>query len=276
MINSNFSVLPQYFLENAEKCFDEINVSCDASNSVLYEKIRCGLNFDAFQDNVKKFRRKNPNIKMIMCSVLMRQNIADAENQVIFAKKMGFDEIHFGVLGTNSILGNNHDELSHYPNITKLHLEAAMELADKLSIVVKVPKQYIELDTVADSELEKEKKRMREYPFVNEIDINIQGLKQQTLNRKITGAFLQGMKGKGNISCKWPFRNMRIDLAGNIGICCRTAQYMVDNLENVDDIRDIWNGKIYRRIRDQFYKGQYPELCRQCSSKDICRGEEYV
>lgn len=274
LINSNFSHLPFYFFENAEKCFDTVNVSCDASERDLYEKIRRGLNFNVFMKNVRRFRKKNPNLHMIMSSVLMRQNIEDSPNQVRFAKQLGFNEIHFGILGTNRILHNEQDELSNYPNITKLYMEEAIDVAEKLGIDIKVPKQYLELSKVSYKEAEREKRRMKQIPFFYAVEYRENTGKD--LVSPIPEAMLRSTEPVNKIRCRWPFRNMRIDLNGNIGVCCRTSQYFVGNIRDTDNIMDIWNGKVYRSLRDNFYNNTYPYLCENCSYKNMCGGENDV
>lgn len=270
LINSNFSYLPYFFLENAEKCFDTVNVSCDAADEDLYEKIRCGLNFNLFKDNVRIFRMKNPNLRMVMSSVLMRQNIEDILNQIRFAKNMGFDAIHFSMLGTDSVLQNHRDELSCYPDITKIYLDKAVNLAKQISIDIRIPECYLDYEEVSYARADEQKKQMQDLPFASWTGA------LETCGGKIVRAFPEKMlkagKAAEEVKCRWPFRNMRIDLDGNIGICCRTSQYYVGRLSDNCNIIDVWNGDIYRKLRRVVYEGSCPHLCENCSYRNMCGG----
>lgn len=103
---TNLSIFDSQIATIVDNCFDDIRVSCDACSKEIYEKIRTGLSFDQFVQNLGILKTCCHNVKKILTFVVMRQNISQITAMVDFAAKYGFDEIIYSNMLPSIALGN--------------------------------------------------------------------------------------------------------------------------------------------------------------------------
>lgn len=70
---TNLSIFDSQIATIVDNCFDDIRVSCDACSKEIYEKIRTGLSFDQFVQNLGILKTCCHNVKKILTFVIMRQ-----------------------------------------------------------------------------------------------------------------------------------------------------------------------------------------------------------
>ncbi len=70
---------------------------------------------------------------------------------------------------------------------------------------------------------------------------------------------------KRRLTCTKPFQRCSIFSDGGIGICCYDigATLRMGTLEN-NSINGVWRATPYKRLRENWLKGQYPKLCENC------------
>lgn len=61
--------------------------------------------------------------------------------------------------------------------------------------------------------------------------------------------------------CLLPFMHVATKTDGDIKLCCRS--WPVGNINN-ENIKDVWNGETYKRVRQQMLNGEKPPECDAC------------
>ncbi len=269
--NTNLSILSPKLLDIIRRTFVEIRVSCDACTKENYEGIRRNLSYETFVSNAKALRDACPNLTKIMTTVVMRQNLAELPQMVDFAADLGFAEIIFSNLGTSLLVGNERDNVTHYPNYAAQQFRLAQCRGEVRGIRVVLPDGFI-LSLDDETARAQEQLEMVATPFYHS--------QQEWENIK---SFAQSVVGEDygimeNLSdclweeqlypcqgiCEWCIEKAFIDLRGNVCVCCINASYRVGNLFESHDFLSLWNGPLYQKIRGLFYQGQLPGFCDNC------------
>lgn len=192
--NTNLSILSDVLIERIRDSFEELNVSCDADEKELYEKIRVGLDFDQFVENVCKVRKTCPHLRMRMMVVLMKQNVHRMASMVEFASNLGFDEIVFNQLCMDEKNQNTKDGAYLYPEELMVNIKEAKRAGEIHGINVVLPN----------------------------VDINEE-------DKKITSP-----KIKSRGICDWLLECPYIDLNGNVAFCCINQGKIIGNVFDKD------------------------------------------
>ncbi len=59
---------------------------------------------------------------------------------------------------------------------------------------------------------------------------------------------------------------MTISPGGRLSLCCYSARFPIENIENIESLKGFFNGKKYGKIRKSFVEGNFPEECKMCDS----------
>lgn len=269
--NTNLSILTDEHIKKINQAFVNIRVSCDACTREIYEGIRKRLSFDKFVKNAAKLRDLCPTVSKTMASVLMRQNLEQLPEMVMFAAEYGFEEIIFSNLGVSLIVGNEMDNISNYPYLAAKQLKRAIDMGSKCGIKVTIPSSF-NLNLEDDNQVKLELEKIHSTPFFR-TDKDVVEIKK----------FAESVVGDGyriveNLSdcyweenlfdckgiCEWCIEKPYIDLKGDVFVCCINASYRVGNIYEYDSFMDLWNNDTYKKIRKLFYEGKLPGFCDNC------------
>ncbi len=263
--NTNLSYLPDDILRPLAKTTNHLRISCDGVTPEIYEKIRPGLRFSEFVNNVDRLRKASAGMELLMETVIMRQNIHQLPEMVRFAHDHGFSQISFNRLGSHPLLNNDVDCLDRYPETTSWYLHKAVELGNQLGVRVIFPVEWLSFEHDA-GRLKEEQLQMNSYPFVMQpLDFNI----HENLIR--SGHVLlpdDSELAAGKYCCEGMCDSLlgrtNIDLSGNVYTCCINVLKQTGNLLEQDDT-EFYNSPALIKMRDMFYKGEIPEYCSNCS-----------
>ena len=271
--NTNLSFLPSDIVPMLNEAFYQINVSCDGCTKETFEGIRKGLNFENFNNNVSLLKDNCPSVKLIMNTVMMRQNLFELTEIVKYAKNKGFDEIVFMPVTVDSSLDNYEDGLVNFPQITSKVIENVKLTAEKEKIKVTIPELEI---TFCEEEYYKELKKYNNISMFKD-DEEI-GIMQERAKKRfgITDKYKNVELKESNIVCNgicdWVIEKPSVDLRGNVYYCCMNndhadgevaINFKIGNV-CVTDFNYIWNGVQYKKIREMFYSGKLPDVCVGC------------
>lgn len=265
-LNTNLSYLNEEILGAIRENCASIHVSCDGSSADQYESIRQGLSYETFLTNLKKLSVDCPKVEKVMEVVLMRQNIRNAEAFVRLAYEYGFGKVIFNALGCNEWIGNNRDDPFRYSRTAFYHCSLAKELGQKLGILVVTPFDDVRAAGQDDFDIE------ATYPPAEPSDLLHEkyGWYTNTLAFKKLqpGDVLDLDPGKPSNRytglCEYPFAKSYIDLEGRVSFCCPASRKIVDKISHEKHFDKIWNGREYQTLRETFYRGDLPSLCRDC------------
>lgn len=269
--NTNLSILTDKQIEKINRSFVNIRVSCDACTKDIYEGIRKNLSFDRFVANCARLRDLCPTIEKTMASVMMRQNIEQLPEMVRFAAEYGFKEIIFSNLGTSLIVGNEMDNVSHYPYLAARQLRNSLMAGNEYGIKVTIPNSFdlsLQDEEICSEELEK----IHSLPFFKTEEAVE---KIRSFAESVVGDEYRVVEELSDCSwdtdlfpcrgiCEWCIEKPYIDLKGDMFVCCINASYRVGNIFEYDSFMDLWNNETYKKIRTLFYAGKLPGFCNNC------------
>ncbi len=269
--STNLSIFNEKQIARANQAFVDIRVSCDACTKEIYEGIRTNLSFDRFVENCVKLRDRCPNVHKVMASVMMRQNLEQLPEMVEFAYEYGFSEIIFSNLGVSMLVGNEMDNVSHYPYLAAAQLRKAIDTGKNLGIIVTIPTSF-DLSLQNDEICERERAQVHATPFFKSAE------EVERIREKASQYGGENMRLIENLEdciweddlydcegvCEWCIEKPFIDLEGNVFVCCINPTFRIGNIFESDSFMDIWNNEQYRKIRRLFYSGKVPAFCNNC------------
>lgn len=271
--NTNLSVLPNEIIPMLNDAFYQINVSCDGCTQETFQGIRKGIDFENFNKNVRLLKDNCPNVRLIMNTVMMRQNLLELAEIVKYAKKMGFEEIVFIPIAVDSSLDNYDDGLVNYPQITYKAINDVKLAAKEEKIKVTIPELNI---SFCEDEYQKELRKYIGVPMFKS-DEEIKLIQQRAQKRLFDSSEnvnveLLASNTICNGICDWIIEKPSVDLNGNVYFCCMNNDHSDGDVSinfkigNVceTDFSDIWNGWQYKKIREMFYNGRLPAVCVGC------------
>ena len=71
-----------------------------------------------------------------------------------------------------------------------------------------------------------------------------------------------------DFDCNWITNNTNISFNGLVFACCYTDRLALGNV-NHTDLKEIWNGANYRKLRSRITRRQYPYACRNCMFRQV-------
>lgn len=259
---TNLSIFDSQIATIVDNCFDDIRVSCDACSKEIYEKIRTGLSFDQFVQNLGILKTCCHNVKKILTFVVMRQNISQITAMVDFAAKYGFDEIIYSNMLPSIALGNEDDSPIHYKAAVKYQLEIAEVKAKVMGVHITYPNTYVEVIGDNTAEVDESFRSDEEWRMqIAQIHEAFNG-KQRPIDDLDHCLWTQDKISCIGI-CDWLVEKTYIDIDGNVFLCCINSTYRIGNI-NDESFHTIWNKESMQEIRDYFYKGNLPDFCHGC------------
>lgn len=211
--------------------------SFDSPVKKTYESIRIGADFNQVVENMRLFQKyryeldekERPVFNIAM--VLMKRNLNEVLQMVKFAKEIGAD----GLILTPLLITTKEVEAESLDNCKEEFnnvLLSSVELAKKIQLTLQIPPLFAVTS------------------------------KGQTDETHIDNPQL--IRGKRKISrCPFLWERVFIDNRANIVPCCEPSHPMVGSLKD-DDFEEIWNGKIYQRMRGTFNGEGFHQLCKDC------------
>lgn len=269
--NTNLSILTETQISKINQSFVNIRVSCDACTREIYEGIRKNLSFERFVANAARLRDLCPNVTKTMASVLMRQNIEQLPEMVQFAAEYGFNEIIFSNLGTSLIVGNEKDNISHYPFLAAKQLRNALEAGERYGIKVTIPNSF-DLSLQDEDACADELSQIHSIPFfkteadviaIKEFAESVVG-DEYRITEELTDCLWDENLFSCDGICEWCIEKPYIDLKGDVFVCCINASYRIGNIFEYDTFMELWNNDTYKKIRRLFYAGELPGFCDNC------------
>ena len=266
--NTNGSVMNEELADTLGRNFANLSVSCDASSKEIYEKIRPGLNFETFIHNVRLLRSKVPLLHMRMAVVAMRQNLREMPDIVKMAADLGFDDVFITDVTTQSLLANEEDDISLYPEVAGYYLNQAVNAGKIYNIPVLIPEQL--------KKMAEEHVNAASRVLANHCDAFKDGSFYQRLTeqyRKLSPAATYIKADFDNLIrksryqcegiCDFILERPFIDAEGNVFLCCIDWLHCLGNLKE-NTFAEIWNGELLQAVREMFYKGWIPRYCVGC------------
>jgi radical SAM protein with 4Fe4S-binding SPASM domain len=169
--------------------------------------------------------------------VAMRKNIEELPQFISMAKSLGADDVCVShvVPFTDKI---QKEHLGHHKEICNEYFRKARESADREQIRLHMPPPYDlkrpEVSPLHHSETKIEKK-------------------SSPLTRR------------GGPKCEWLWKKPFISAAGNVAPCCGNVNRPVVGNIRKKSLKEIWNNRTYRKMRDSFFNGKYFKCCLDCS-----------
>ena len=269
--NTNLSFITDELLETISKHFSFLDISCDGCSTATYEHIRRGLNFGLFKANLIKVNKYAPNVNKILDCVVMRQNINEVKDIVLFAKEHNFEQVRFNMLRVNPYLNNQNDSLRAFINYATLKLQQAKNVADKIGIKVFIP---MERNPSFDESLANWEEKHTNFTLDEDISHKQNKLKIRLKNSKLSTDYLKKQVAYDDLYknqyyfgklCQWAFERCYIDLTGKLTTCCYNMLCHFGNLtDSQSGFQGLWNGQLYRAFRKNMLTGKLPYWCSSC------------
>lgn len=241
-----------------------LRFSVDGATAETYEAIRVKSDFAAVIENIKlavKIRDelpRNERPRLVMCMVLMRDNVHELVAMVQLADRLRLDRLDVAHV---TILVPEMDGQStrHIPDEVDSALHAAQREADARGFRVNLPPLLSGA-------------RVRRSPQA-QLRLGLTELKQistrrlhrlaKTLSRKATMAKWSRSAG-GNVPCHFLQDGVFITIQGEVAPCPMPGRPIAGNLWE-QSFADIWNGEVLTRMRRGFIDGAPERCCAHCS-----------
>lgn len=265
-VTTNLSVFNEQHCIDAQTVFEQINVSCHGCNKEDYEKISLGLSFDTFKENLKKLTSLEKGPKVVLSVVVMVCNIKSMPDMVRFANEYGIKEIRFGRLGINSFIKNDDLDLVHYQDAARFYFNEVERIAEEYGITVVYPSNF--KGKINDnSKLDEQLKMIDRYEFKYNKDFQNK-LRRRFKEEYEADKFRKVLKKKPNKllkcqgMCDWVAKGLYIDKHGVCYPCCESKQVCYGEIQ--DTPINVINCNEAIRLREKFYNGELPQMCRNC------------
>lgn len=268
--NTNLSVITPRLIDQINRQFDWLEISCDGATKETYESIRKNLNFEEFLKNLFLLKEMCPKVRKHIATVIMRQNVHEMPQIVELAARSGASIVTFMTLNSNIIIRNQQDEMHHYPKVLEYYSAKALEMGQKCGIPVIVPNMD-RIDTdISFEEITDELDQMKQLPMFKDT----RETEQMERTASVVTSYLEthdeiqrdtcASKVKCTGICDWLLKRSYIDLQGNVAMCCRNQSFHTGNVNETRNFAEVWNSEFYRKLRRIFYSGSVPESCLKC------------
>ncbi len=260
--NSNLSYVPEELLPYIGEMFDEINVSCESVRKEDYERIRQGLRFCDFVENVEKIRKECPKVRLNLFAVIMRQNLEQLTELVEFAAEHGFAKVSMTEMIAMEENGNFGDVPSQYPDLLSYALKQAARRARELQIELDFPKEAVR----AYEDTERDRRRLLCQPFLMGREAAPRHgasllFDRQKITRKAEEQSIHRCEGV----CDVFGSQMYCALDGKLAVCCVDGYHYTAELADIHSIKEYWQSPGVRIIRDCFERQKLPAVCNNCN-----------
>lgn len=241
-----------------------LRFSVDGATAETYESIRVKSDFGTVIENIELVVRirdelpRNERPRLVMCMVLMRDNVHELVEMVRLADRLGLDRLDVAHV---TILVPELDEQStrHIPDVVDAALHAAQQEADARGFRVNLP-PLMSGERVKRSSQAKLRLGLTELKQIS--TRRLQRL-AKTLNRKTVMARWSRSAG-GHVPCRFLQDGVFITIQGEVAPCPMPGRPIAGNLWE-KSFAEIWNGEVLTRMRRGFIDGTPEDCCAHCS-----------
>ena len=266
--NTNLSILSDELIERLNAHFEWLAISIDGAKKETYESIRIGLKYDTLIENLNLLKQKAPDLKKIISTVVMRQNVTEMPEIVELAHRFSIDRVTFFPLTPSTVIGNKQDSLTNYPKVLEYYSVKALEAGEKYGIRVIVSNgDRLNRDITFD-EIKEELEKANALPMwkTEEEQAELRQLGEKVHDFIAHHAIKQNDTVASSVKCRgvcdWLLKNCYVNLEGDVSMCCRNALYCAGNVK--DGFVFVWNSPLMQKAREIFYSGFVPESCLKC------------
>ena len=241
-----------------------LRFSVDGATAKTYEAIRVKSDFGTVIENIELAVRirdelpRNERPRLVMCMVLMRDNVHELVEMVRLADRLGLDRLdvaHVTVL----VPELDNQSTRHIPDVVDDALHAAQQEADARGFRVNLP-PLMSGERVKGSPQAKLRLGLTELKQIS--TRRLQRL-AKTLNRKTVMAKWSRSAG-GHVPCRFLQDGVFITIQGEVAPCPMPGRPIAGNLWE-KSFAEIWNGEVLTRMRRGFIDGTPEDCCAHCS-----------
>ena len=241
-----------------------LRFSVDGATAKTYEAIRVKSDFGTVIENIELAVRirdelpRNERPRLVMCMVLMRDNVHELVEMVRLADRLGLDRLdvaHVTVL----VPELDNQSTRHIPDVVDDALHAAQQEADARGFRVNLP-PLMSGERVRRSPQAKLRLGLTE---LKQISIRRLQRLAKTLNRKTVMARWSRSAG-GHVPCRFLQDGVFITIQGEVAPCPMPGRPIAGNLWE-KSFAEIWNGEVLTRMRRGFIDGTPEDCCAHCS-----------
>jgi radical SAM protein with 4Fe4S-binding SPASM domain len=222
--NASLLHLKDNYISLIDSGVNEVQISIDAADKEIFERIRPGSNFEKVKENCKlinRYAKKRDLIRTKMWTVVQQKNISKLEPLVACAAELGFTRQVFSI----GLVNWGQDKwLKHNNSENEINGQFTFELGLKLLALGKKYDVEVQFWSVLDK---------------YKIDL------------------------KENL-CAWPFERAYISSDNKIVPCCMVANPDSFQIGNGTSLKDIWNSEEYKKFRRSHLEGDIPKICTNC------------
>ena len=215
---------------------ESIAVSMDGLGEDIYESIRIGSKFDIIDKNLKilvSIRNKlglADKVKIGLCIVLMKRNIEQLPDFILYASDIGIDWI----------------DTTHLVVVDK-------SLSDECLINHK--KLY---NTIYDRSICVAQAKNIPIIISPKFDINNENIKPMIYDKS------HKVVNRKKIYCPLIYEQSWILVNGDVIPCCNPCMSVIMGNIKKKSFEEVWNNKSYSKLRDSFKTGDVSECCKNC------------
>jgi len=246
----------KYIKETIEIGWDSVCISIDASDTKNHDYLR-GVKgtFEKATNTLKTFHklreRYKANLPVITINVVLNKfNYLKLKSIVEMADNLGADAIFVEPIVVfneeGKLLKINENDIKKFQEVLKESKKLAADYGIVLDVTAVAPGKSFSGEKIFDKELIEKTGNFREI-------------------------LMRDVKSSSNfifsIPCYYPWFYMMIKANGNVTHCgeCKIEK---ENIKN-KSLQEIWEGKTFTEIREQFIKNKLPEYCEKCRPNTI-------
>ncbi len=263
-------------MERVLPLLDRLIMSFDGGTKETFEHCRTGSRFEVVIDNLRRFRDRRRELglekdaKFTFGVTLMRENIEEFPRIVEWAHELDVDEVSAGhlLVFTKELRGSS---LFEHKALANRCILAARERAAELGVRLTAPALF---DLEEETPLEIDERTAALDP-----DKGATGMTPR--QDHAAGAIVSDTKprslvplahespppdwvGPGRYWCQFAWRQVFINISGDVAPCCHQNRPVVGNVFR-QDWDEIWNGEEYKALRRGLHEGKPRPYCASCS-----------
>jgi MoaA/NifB/PqqE/SkfB family radical SAM enzyme len=244
----------------------DVSFSVDGATKSTYEQIRRGGRFDRLVTNITRLNERKRTLGTVLPRLrfnitLMRSNIAEVEELVVLARRLGIGSLDFRHVLVWDGLGMEAESLFHHQQLSNAQLHRAVRKAGELGLKIVAHPGYFPDGNGTPTPPDRTSLRSR-----------ITRLMAQSLRdvfrRKRMGCYFFLMRRQPFPYCRLPFSYVLINAGGAVYPCpyCHgEAPYGIVGEGHA--LRDVWFSDAYKTLRRRIIENDPPDMCRVCPSQ---------
>ena len=196
------------------------------------------------------------------------QNLREMPDIVKMAADLGFDDVFITDVTTQSLLANEEDDISLYPEVAGYYLNQAVNAGKIYNIPVLIPEQ---LKKMAEEHVNAASRVLANHCDAFKDESFYQRLTEQYRKLSPAATYIKAdfdnLIRKSRYQCEgicdFILERPFIDAEGNVFLCCIDWLHCLGNLKE-NTFAEIWNGELLQAVREMFYEGWIPRYCVGC------------